>query len=129
MTLPLESRYDFVDGGTPKLAPVVLPTTLPTTKTTAIRYDQGGYTGTIPTEFGNLHSRVSERLSAYKKTCERQEREISRLRDERTVLERKVLDVGATRTEVQEMQTVMEAWQAQAMGLQRELEAARARAQ
>ena len=36
-----------------------LPTTLPTTKTTAIRYDQGGYTGTIPTEFGLL-TKVTE---------------------------------------------------------------------
>jgi hypothetical protein len=31
-----------------------LPTTLPITDTTAIRYSQRGYTGTIPTEFGVL---------------------------------------------------------------------------
>ena len=40
-------------------APVVLPTTLPTTKTTAIDYSLGGYTGTIPTEFGLL-TKVTE---------------------------------------------------------------------
>ncbi|KAH8077587.1 hypothetical protein JL720_9969 [Aureococcus anophagefferens] len=47
-------------------------------------------------------------------------KEICRLRDERLVLERKT--PGATRDEVREMQTVMEAWQAQAVALQRELE-------
>ena len=73
-------------------------------------------------EFGTLKQRLTERIASYQKTCEQQEKEICRLRDERLVLERKISDVGATRDEVREMQTVMEAWQAQAVALQRELE-------
>ena len=73
-------------------------------------------------KFGKLQIRLQERVTTYQKTCEQQEREITRLRDERSLLERKMSDVGATRTEVKEMQTVMEAWQAQAVGLQRELQ-------
>ena len=53
-------------------------------------------------KFGKLQIRLQERVTTYQKTCEQQEKEITRLRDERSLLERKMSDVGATRTEVKD---------------------------
>lgn len=73
-------------------------------------------------QFGRLQTRLQERILKYRRACAEQEEEINRLRDERVLLEQQVSTVGATRMEVREMQTVMDAWQVQATALQRELE-------
>ena len=84
-------------------------------------HSQAGKLAAERRDFTQLQHKLQGQLATYQRTCEQQQREITTLRGIVGALEKMRNGMGATEDEVAEMQTVLEAWQAQAMEAQKEL--------
>lgn len=84
-------------------------------------HSQAGKLATERREFSLLQHKLQNQLVTYQRTCAQQQEEITTLRGIVGALEKMRNGMGATEGEVAEMQSVLEAWQAQAMEAQKEL--------
>ena len=84
-------------------------------------HSQAGKLAAERRDFTQLQHKLQGQLATYQRTCEQQQREITTLRGIVGALEKMRNGMGAAEDEVAEMQTVLEAWQAQAMEAQKEL--------